>query len=171
MTTLHFEAFYDQPPEKVWVALTDPRAIAEWMMANDFEAKVGHRFHFRVDPQPGFNGEIACEVTVVEAPKRLAYTFQGTQSNQATLVEWELEPEGSGTRLKLVHSGFRGIGGFMLSRILKGGWGKMLPALITRVMAAIDENGAFAPGAVPMDDRTYTADTIPDGFESSPDPN
>ena len=168
MTELRFEAFYPHAPETVWVALTDPKALAEWMMANDFEPRVGHRFHFRVDPQPGFNGEIACEVTVCDPPKRLAYRFQGTQSKQHTLVEWQLEPQGEGTRLVLVHSGFTGIGGFVLSRILKGGWGKMLPALLTRVCAHVAD-GRFTPGAVPMADRTYTADTIPDHYESSPD--
>ncbi len=169
MTEMRFEAFYDSPPDKVWVALTDPRAVAEWMMANDFEAKVGHRFHFRVDPQPGFNGEIACEVTTCEPPRRLGYSFQGTQSNQATQVEWTLEAQGSGTRVVLVHSGFRGIGGFILSRILKSGWGKMLPALMGRVVQNVGDDGQFVPGAVPMSDRTYTADSVPDHFESSPD--
>lgn len=167
--SLRFEAFYPHPPNKVWVALTDPAAIAEWMMANDFRAEVGHRFHFRVDPQPGFNGEIVCEVTGVDPPKRLTYTFQGTQSKVKTLVEWTLEPERDGTRLLLVHSGFDGLSGFMLSRILKGGWNKMMPALIGRVLDAIDDAGQFTRGAVPMKDRTYTANKIPDQYESSPD--
>lgn len=167
--SMEFEAFYPYPPEKVWVALTDKRALAEWMMANDFEPRVGHKFHFRVDPQPGFNGEIACEVTECEPPRKLVYRFQGTQSKQATLVTWDLVPERDGTRLKLVHSGFTGIGGFILSRILKGGWGKMLPALISRVLAAVGEDRQFKPGAVPMADRTYTASDIPSHFESSPD--
>ena len=169
--SLRFEAFYPHPPDKVWVALTDPKAVAEWMMANDFRPEVGHTFHFRVDPQPGFNGEIACEVTACDPPKRLAYTFRGTQSNQHTLVEWTLHPHDDGTRLELVHSGFTGIGGFILARILKSGWNKMLPTLITRVLAAIDDHGHFTPGAVPMKDRTYTANTIPNEYESSPDPN
>ena len=169
MSELRFEAFYPYPPDAVWVALTDPKALAEWMMASDFQPEVGHRFHFRVDPQPGFNGEIACEVTVLEPPKRLAYTFQGTQSDQATLVEFTLEPENDGTRLTLVHSGFTGVGGFVLSRILKGGWNKMMPALLTRVIANVTPDGHFTPGAVPMEDRTYTANTIPPDYESSPD--
>lgn len=168
---LRFEAFYAHPRQKVWVALTDPKAVAEWMMANDFKPEVGHRFHFRVDPQPGFNGEIACEVTACEPPARLVYTFQGTQSDQETVVEWTLRERDGGTDLVLVHSGFTGLGGFILSRILKGGWKKMMPALISRVLEAIDAAGRFSPGAVPMQDRTYTAETIPDHFESSPDPS
>jgi predicted enzyme related to lactoylglutathione lyase len=35
---LRFEVFLPHPPEKVWRALTDPRAIAQWLMENDFAA-------------------------------------------------------------------------------------------------------------------------------------
>jgi uncharacterized protein YndB with AHSA1/START domain len=38
---------YPHPPEKVWRALTDPQAIAQWLMKNNFEARVGHKFQFR----------------------------------------------------------------------------------------------------------------------------
>jgi uncharacterized protein YndB with AHSA1/START domain len=36
-------------PEKIWRALTEPHLIAEWLMNNDFEPAVGHRFNFRGD--------------------------------------------------------------------------------------------------------------------------
>ncbi len=35
------------PPEKLWRALTQPHLIAEWLMKNDFEPVVGHRFNLR----------------------------------------------------------------------------------------------------------------------------
>jgi uncharacterized protein YndB with AHSA1/START domain len=44
---LRFEVTYPHPPEKVWRALTDPQAIAQWLMKNNFEARVGHKFQFR----------------------------------------------------------------------------------------------------------------------------
>src|SRR4051812_45490182 len=37
------------PPEKIWRALTEPDLLAEWLMQNDFEPAVGHRFTFRGD--------------------------------------------------------------------------------------------------------------------------
>ncbi len=32
---------YAHPIGKVWAALTDPAALAEWLMVNDFEPQVG----------------------------------------------------------------------------------------------------------------------------------
>ena len=37
------------PPEKVWRALTQGPLIEEWLMKNDFQPVVGHRFNFRAD--------------------------------------------------------------------------------------------------------------------------
>ena len=35
-------------------------------MRNDFQPTVGHRFTFRADPMPHWNGVTDCEVLVVE---------------------------------------------------------------------------------------------------------
>ena len=45
------------PPEKVCRARTQPLLLEEWLMTNDFQAVVGHRFDFRADW-----GSVACEV-------------------------------------------------------------------------------------------------------------
>ena len=37
------------PPEKIWRALTQPHLIEEWLMRNDFEPVVDHRFNLRAD--------------------------------------------------------------------------------------------------------------------------
>ncbi len=47
---IDLEAVYPHPVELVWRALTEPAALATWLMTNDFQAKVGHRFTFRTDP-------------------------------------------------------------------------------------------------------------------------
>ena len=41
-------------PEKIWRALTQGPLIAEWLMTNDFQPIVGHRFQFRNTPVPGW---------------------------------------------------------------------------------------------------------------------
>jgi uncharacterized protein YndB with AHSA1/START domain len=68
------ERDYPHPPEKVWRALTDSAALARWLMPNNFEPKVGHKFQFKVGPQPGWRGFVDCEVLEVEEPRRLSYT-------------------------------------------------------------------------------------------------
>jgi uncharacterized protein YndB with AHSA1/START domain len=96
---LHFEIDYPHPPEKVWQALTDPVAIAEWLMPNNFEPQAGHKFQFRTHPAPGFNGIIDSEVVEVDPPRRLVYTWSSGKLN--TLVIWTLQATKNGTLLTL----------------------------------------------------------------------
>ncbi len=42
------------PPEKIWRAFTQPHLIAEWLMKNDFQPVVDHRFRLSVGL--GFGG-------------------------------------------------------------------------------------------------------------------
>src|SRR5688572_11649013 len=106
------ERWYPHAPEKVWVALTDPRALAEWLMPNDFEPRVGHRFRFQVDPMPGCGHVNLCEVLEVDRPRKLVYSWLPTAGagaarpgSKPATVTWVLEPENGGTRLTLVHDG------------------------------------------------------------------
>jgi uncharacterized protein YndB with AHSA1/START domain len=99
------------PIERVWQALTDSATLSEWMLfkSNDFQPVVGHAFQFR--DAPGFPGAISCEVTAVDKPTRLSYTWvtegQGDLPH-STVVTWTLtEVEGGVTRLHLEQSGFR----------------------------------------------------------------
>ncbi|MGH7080130.1 MAG: SRPBCC family protein [Acetobacteraceae bacterium] len=50
--TLVIERELPHPPEKVWHALTEAPLIEDWLMKNDFQPVVGHRFTFRADPVP-----------------------------------------------------------------------------------------------------------------------
>jgi uncharacterized protein YndB with AHSA1/START domain len=145
--TLRFEALYPYSPEQVWTALTDPAAIGEWLMPNDFRAEVGHRFNFKTKPAPGFDGIVDCEVLIVEAPTRLAYSWKGGGID--TVVSYRLAREGASTRLVMEQSGFTGLRGYMVSRILGGGWKRMiaerLPAAAARVEDGVYRRDPAAP--------------------------
>ena len=54
------------PPEKIWRALTQGALLEEWLMRNDFQAVVGHKFEFRATPVPHWDGVVHGEVLVVE---------------------------------------------------------------------------------------------------------
>ena len=54
--TLVIEREMPHPPEKIWRALTEGQLMEEWLMKNDFQPEVGHRFTFRSTPVPGWNG-------------------------------------------------------------------------------------------------------------------
>ena len=130
--TLKFDRTYPHAPEKVWRALTERTALAEWLMPNDFEPRVGHKFNFRTQPQPGFDGIVHCEVLECEALSRLAYSWEG--GDLKTVVTWMLEPAPGGTKLHMEQAGFEGERGIWVSEILERGWNEMfdqgLPAVI-----------------------------------------
>ena len=119
------------PPAKVWRALTQSALIEEWLMKNDFQPTVGHRFQFRATPMPGWSGVTNCQVLEVEEPTRLVYAWgDGTESESGlkTVVTWTLTPADGGTHVRMEHSGFRpqDEGGY---RGMGGGWPRIVEGL------------------------------------------
>ncbi|MGH7554652.1 MAG: SRPBCC family protein [Longimicrobiales bacterium] len=121
---LHFEMYYPHAPEKVWRALTDRRAIERWLMPDDFEPRVGHRFRFVSKPTGGWDGIVNCEVLELEPNRRLVYTWKTNMLD--TQVAFTLEPDGTGTRLRVDHTGFDGFRAWMVSLLMGGGWSKVM---------------------------------------------
>jgi uncharacterized protein YndB with AHSA1/START domain len=125
------ERVMQHPVEKIWRALTRSHLIAEWLMKNDFEPVEGHAFTFRATPVPGWSGVTNCVVLTVEQPNKLAYSWgDGTESDSGlkTVVTWTLTQEGSGTRVRMEHSGFRPQDE-MGYKGMGGGWPRILARL------------------------------------------
>lgn len=94
------ERQFGHAPEKLWRALTQPELIAEWLMKNDFQPVIGHRF--------GLNaswGDVGCRVTEVEPNRKLAYTWGA--AGLESVVTWTLTPSDTGTLLRMEQIGFR----------------------------------------------------------------
>jgi uncharacterized protein YndB with AHSA1/START domain len=127
---------YDHAIDRVWEAITDKRAISQWLMATtDFEPRVGCRFRLTAKPQPGWRGFVECEVVELEAPRRLAYSWVGNEGQKPMQVTFSLEPDGGGTRLTFVQTGFEGLGGFLLAKLMMGpGWRKMFRKRLVAVL-------------------------------------
>jgi uncharacterized protein YndB with AHSA1/START domain len=109
------------PPEKIWRALTQPHLIEEWLMKNDFEPRVDHRFKFTADW-----GAVECRILVVEPNRTLSYTWgaMGLES----IVTWTLTPTSAGTHLRMEQAGFPA----HLEQAYQGaryGWKRFLGAL------------------------------------------
>ena len=127
-------------PEKIWRALTQSALIAEWLMKNDFQPAVGHRFNFRSTPIAGWNGVADCEVLVLEPPRRLAWSQCGSGEQAAdglkSVVTWTLTPVTGGTHVRMEHAGFRpqDEAGY---RVMSGGWPRVVASL-ERVAAGLD---------------------------------
>jgi uncharacterized protein YndB with AHSA1/START domain len=99
------------PPEKVWRALTQGALIEEWLMKNDFQPVVGHRFSLRGTPQPHWDGVVEGEVLEASPNKRVSYTWNGSYARGATglrtVVTWTLAATKGGTLVRMEQSGFR----------------------------------------------------------------
>ena len=109
--TLIVERVMPHPPEKIWRALTQGPLIEEWLMKNDFQPVVGHRFNFRAAPIHGWNGVTDCEVLEIVPLERLTYSWNasGDQAPDGlkTIVTWTLKPGQDGTQVRMEQSGFR----------------------------------------------------------------
>jgi uncharacterized protein YndB with AHSA1/START domain len=137
VSSIETDLFLPHSPERVWNALTDPSLLAQWLMPNDFEPVVGHRFTFTTQPVPApkFEGIIHCEVLTLDPPRTMSISWKG--GNLDTTVTWRLAPEGIGTRLLLSHDGFDDSDASQLltKKILGGGWNGHLAARLERILA------------------------------------
>lgn len=119
--TLNVERELPHPAEKIWRALTQAPLIEEWLMKNDFQPVVGHRFDLRADW-----GVVDCEVLAVEPNKTLSYTWEAM--GLKSVVTWTLTPTSTGTHLHMEQSGFRP-DQQQAYQGAKYGWQKFLAAL------------------------------------------
>jgi uncharacterized protein YndB with AHSA1/START domain len=95
------EAVYPEPPERVWQALTDPKALSQWLMPTDFQPLIG--FRFRLDRPAGQKG-VKGKVLEVEPGKLLTFTWDDEDDpGKPALVVWSLQPDGTGTKLRVEH--------------------------------------------------------------------
>lgn len=121
----------NSPINKVWSALTTSDTMSKWMLfkQNNFEPKLGHKF--QLSGVEGYDQTIECEVTELDEPHKLAYTWTapGVDNQMSeTVVTFTLAEVDGGTSLNLVQSGFRSdarqeLGG------AKYGWQNMLGEL------------------------------------------
>jgi uncharacterized protein YndB with AHSA1/START domain len=102
--TLVIEREMPHPPEKIWRALTQASLIDQWLMSNDFQPVVGHKFTLRSTPVQNWNGLIDCQVLQVEPNSRLSYSW--ATMGMESVVAWMLTPTAGGTHVRMEHSGF-----------------------------------------------------------------
>jgi uncharacterized protein YndB with AHSA1/START domain len=109
-------------PEDVWEALTDAPSLSEWFGASaEIDARPGGKAVFRWPD----GSERAAVVEEADAPRRLAFRwlpFERMADGDvvelpATRVEITIEPDGEGSRLRVVETlAFSSRGAFVLAR-------------------------------------------------------
>ena len=116
VTEIHIAA----PAERVFKALTDERELMRWFTDPGcpvklwkMDARLGGCYRYVTEKGTVVvNGvsEFEChgEILELDPPRLLVYTWIANWHNdksRRTVVRWELTPEGSGTRVKVIHSG------------------------------------------------------------------
>jgi uncharacterized protein YndB with AHSA1/START domain len=165
MKSLRRVATYAHSIQDVWVALTDPYALAEWLMPTTFtEPTVGSKFRFQYDPDrlcP--SGIVDCEVIESEPPRRLAWSWQnradeGARQPPPMRVEWTLTPVEGGTRVELVQTYDNQP--WRITFAMGVGWRFYLRRFLPMALKNVS-TGAFRRGAIPLAKRAYQATNLP----------
>ena len=96
-----------QPAAKIWKALTQSHLISEWLMANDFDLKVGHKFKLRGE----WGGVLDCEVLAIDPERSMSYAWDHANDDPLyalkSVVTYTLTPTATGTHLRVEQAGFR----------------------------------------------------------------
>jgi uncharacterized protein YndB with AHSA1/START domain len=92
-----FEREIAHPIETVWAAITESTRLDDWLSADpsEIELHVGGRVRL--------GNEVESTVLALDPPRLIEYGWKSKDWDGGT-VRWELEPNGDGTRLVLIHN-------------------------------------------------------------------
>jgi uncharacterized protein YndB with AHSA1/START domain len=153
MADIHIVRDYPHPPAKVWRVVTDPELIPLWTATGlggtpvGFAPVPGTRFQFVAKPVPGWRGIVDCKVLEVREPSRLRYSWTGEENGKPSYVTYRIEPRDGGTRFTFDHTGFTGVGGFFMARLLGSVRKKMLAVGLPAVLDDLDDTGTLRAGS------------------------
>ena len=137
MSDIHLVCDYPYPPEKVWRVLTEPALMAHWALngrPEGFSTAVGTHFRLVGKSRIGWSGVIECEVLEAREPSVLRYSWVA-DGGDALQLTYRLEPHNGVTRFTFDQTGFKGIGGFLLAKLVmtpvrKKMFGERIPNLL-----------------------------------------
>jgi uncharacterized protein YndB with AHSA1/START domain len=122
------------PAERIFDALVSPDQIVRWWgAAGRFHTKYmesdlrpGGKWIMRGDGMGGRPFQVSGEYREIDRPRLLVYTWLPDWQMDATesLVRWDLEENGGGTRVRLTHSGLS-----QSARASHKGWPEVLELL------------------------------------------
>ena len=130
------------PPERVFRALTDASELQRWFGSSEcplkswqVDARVGGRYSYEsAKGSAVVNGvsEFKCHGEILECdpPRLLVYTWIANwhdDPTSPTTVRWELTPKGSGTHVRVTHSGLSNLP--VARKDYTGGWPSVVEQL------------------------------------------
>jgi uncharacterized protein YndB with AHSA1/START domain len=131
MSVIRKEIEINAPIETVWRYFEDHDLLAAWLMRNDFKPEVGREFRFYKQPSGNWDGILDCKLVELEAPKRMAFTWNANSIGVDTLVSIDLEEVEGRTKLTLIHTNWEGVVGDLDQHIASHseGWNSHLAIL------------------------------------------
>ena len=134
---LDFDKTFPQGIEAVWRALTDPEALAAWLMRTDFAPEPGRPFRLWYRRDDGGDGYFDCEILILEPPRRMVWSWANPEREAEGPMEvaFTLEAAAEGTRLRIHHSGERDAA---TVEAFGKGWQEKLEALARHLAADCD---------------------------------
>lgn len=153
MSEIRIVRDYPHRPAKVWRTVTDPALIPLWTATGaggrpeGFAATVGTTFRFVAKPKPGWSGVVDCEVVEADEPSLLRYTWSDPDGGATTEVTYRLQPHADGTRFTYEHTGFTGIDGLIMAKLLGRVRRKMLTVGLPALLNDLDEDGTLRPAS------------------------
>jgi uncharacterized protein YndB with AHSA1/START domain len=149
MSDIRIVRDYPQSPAKVWRAVTDPELVPLWTATGrggrpvGFSAAVGTQFQFVGKPVMGWRGIVDCEVIEACEPSLLRYSWIGGEGEKPSYVTYRIDPQDGGTRFTFEHTGFTGLGGFFMARLLGQVRTKMLTVGLPAVLNDLADDGVL----------------------------
>jgi uncharacterized protein YndB with AHSA1/START domain len=107
------EIYIEAAPEAVWKIMAGVEGIKQWLGPSEYEPRLGAKITFDVR-HGGGHFYMFGEVTTFDPPRELAFTWTEQEVGHEawpapTLVTLTLTPQGGGTHVRLVHSGFENL--------------------------------------------------------------
>jgi uncharacterized protein YndB with AHSA1/START domain len=133
--------------------VTDPALISLWTATGaggrpeGFTTTVGTKFRFVAKPKPGWSGVVDCEVLEADEPSLLRYSWTGGDGGDVTEVVYRLGPHADGTRFTYEHTGFTGVSGVFMAKLLGRVRRKMLSVGLPAVLDDLDDDGTLRPAS------------------------
>lgn len=112
---LEIERRYDAPPERVWQAWTDPRALSRWfgpgdegsVTQADLDVRPGGRYTIAFRTADGEEHRVSGTYDEVAKPRKLSFSWAWQSTpERISLVSIRLEAEGGGTLMSFRHERF-----------------------------------------------------------------
>ena len=109
--SLSLSRSFNSPPEKVWRAWTDPKALTHWFGPDagkvslvETDVRVGGRFHVVFSTLDGEQHDVSGVYREVQANRKLVFTWAWKSTpERVSLLTLTFQPSGSGTEFNMLH--------------------------------------------------------------------